>query len=335
MEINDQKPLIVELRKPKFERIALGIKNTLYFLLTAFVLLAVIGGISSDALRNESFAVRYTDWYGNEQGFALGEEPPASVALINLNGMIVNAQMGLYDGVMSEDVLRMLNEAENDPTVKALVLRIDSPGGTVIDSEKIAQKITEVKKVKKVYVLVESLAASGGYYIASQADKIFAYRESLVGSIGVVMELPNAKELMDKVGVDMMAITSGKMKSMGSPFAVLTDEERAIFQELVNESYEGFLARVSSGRGLSPEAVRELADGRIFSATQALDKKLIDGTGGLADLQATLAQSGVGDLPLKEFYLPISSWEGFFRPLGRALHSWFSAPQGQMTMYYR
>ncbi len=336
MKIDPKEPLIIELRKSKLERIFAFIKGVLYFLIFGFFLLGVIGGLSSQDSSNNNFVKTNVDWYGNEVFVDNFNSPEEYVAIVHIDGMIINESTGLYDGTTSESMLRILNDIEQDPLIRGIVVKIDSPGGTVIDSDKIAQKLKQLNKVKKVYTLTESMTASGGYYIASQTDKIFAHRESLIGSIGVILEIPNAEELFNKIGVDMVAITSGDMKNMGSPFTTLNEEERAIFQALVDESYENFVNEVANGRNMSTDDVRQLADGRIYSAKQALENGLIDSIGGLEDLQSQLEKDGLTNAQLVDYSEYISPWDELFGPMGKAVSSLLPKEKNSKIMlYYR
>lgn len=335
MNIDTDKPLVIELKKSKLEVVVYILKILFRLLLVAFVVILIIGSFTEgEQLLNKDFSTVYKDWYGNTITSTF--ENNESIAFIPITGTILNEEMAsIESGTTSEMTIKMLHDAQENPNIKAVVLRIDSPGGTVIDSEKIAQKINEVKKKKKVYALMESMAASGGYYIASQADKVFAYEETLTGSIGVIMQIPNAKELMDKVGVKMYSITSGNMKTMGSPFETFTPETQAVFQNLVNESYEGFVNRVASGRNMDKEVVKKLADGRIYSGRQALKNGLIDGDKGIDSLKEELKKEGLENALLEDYYIPLSPFQEILSPLGAKIRSFIPQSSAGMVMYYK
>lgn len=334
MKLDPNTPISIQIQKSNFEKFkeVFGmIFKSLLILILAFTF------ISAASVKNFSFPnyeANYTDWYGNMINLDIEDYEKENIAIIPINGMIINKNMGFLDGTMSETVLTMLNDAQNDETIQAIILQIDSPGGTVLDSEKIAKKITEVKEHKKVYALLESLAASGGYYIASQTDKIFAYKETLTGSIGVIMEIPNASKLMDTIGVDMISIHAGKNKTMGSPFSELSDESRGIFQSLVDESYEGFVKRVAEGRNIDISEVRKIADGRIYSGSQALKLGLLDSENGLSGLQEELKKEGLEDANLIKFSLPRSPFEEILSPLGTSIKSLFPESSKKAMMFY-
>jgi protease-4 len=188
-----------------------------------------------------------------------------------------------------------LKKAEEDRQVRALVLRINSPGGTVTASDIIYREIMSWKERTRLPVMavLMDIAASGGYYIALAADTIVAHPTSVTGSIGVIMLTVNAEGLLQKIGVAATAIKSAEHKDMGSPFRQLTAEERAIFQSVIDDLQRQFLAKVIAHRKLAPEAARALADGRVYTAEQALDHKLIDKIGYMNDVVA-LARKAAG-----------------------------------------
>ncbi|RJQ40357.1 MAG: signal peptide peptidase SppA [Nitrospiraceae bacterium] len=170
-----------------------------------------------------------------------------------------------------------------DPSVKALVLRVDSPGGAVAPSQEIYEEVKKAKEKKKVIVSMGSVAASGGYYVSAPADRIIANPGTLTGSIGVIMELPNIEGLMDKIGVKTEVIKSGRHKDIASVFRKMGKEERLILQGVLDDVHEQFIKAVSDGRKIPFEEAKKLADGRIFTGKQALEAKLVDELGTLED----------------------------------------------------
>lgn len=179
-----------------------------------------------------------------------------------------------------------LTRASKDDKIKAVVVRINSPGGTVTASDILYHELREFKMKRKVPVIASMMdvAASGGYYLAMATDSILVHPSTVTGSIGVIMLTVNARGLLEKVGVEASAITSGPRKDMGSPFRVMTAEERAIFQSVIDSFYQRFLAVVQEGRPhLSPEQIKKLADGRIYSGDQAKAAGLVDEIGYLDD----------------------------------------------------
>lgn len=188
-------------------------------------------------------------------------------------------QAGQYDHTLYLDFVDMLMDC---PENKGLLLYVDSPGGTVYESDELYWKIMEYKEEtsRPVFAYFASEACSGGYYIAMAADEIYANRNTWTGSIGVVISLMNYKGLMDTLGIQENDITSGANKTMGSAAEELSEEQRSILQSLVDEAYQQFVEIVAAGRKMPEETVRQLADGRIYSARQALDNGLIDAIAG-------------------------------------------------------
>lgn len=196
---------------------------------------------------------------------------------------------------MTEILAEQLRRVEEDISVKALVLRIDSPGGEVVATDEIHSRLLRLKLVRQLPIVVSmgSTAASGGYYLATAGDAIFANPNTLTGSLGVIFHLFNYNEAAAKLGVQQYAIKSGRFKDIGSPARPLTEPERQIFQTLVNDSYNKFVEVIVQGRKLSPERVREIADGRVYSGEQAKRLGLIDQFGDLEDAtQHALSLSG-------------------------------------------
>jgi protease-4 len=178
-----------------------------------------------------------------------------------------------------------LKKAADDPKVRAVVVRINSPGGTVTASDIIYRELREFQRARPVPIVAAMMdvAASGGYYIALAADTIVAHPTTVTGSIGVIMISLNAEGLMDKIGLATNTIKSGARKDMGSPFRQLTPEERAIFQSVIDDLYRQFVAKVVERRQISSAVAATLADGRIYTAEQALGHKLIDRIGYVPD----------------------------------------------------
>ncbi|MBI3377726.1 MAG: signal peptide peptidase SppA [Nitrospirae bacterium] len=170
-----------------------------------------------------------------------------------------------------------------DPSIKALVLRVDSPGGAVAPSQEIYEEVKKATLKKKVIVSMGSVAASGGYYISAPADRIIANPGTLTGSIGVIMEIPNIEGLMNKIGVKTEVIKSGRHKDIASAFRKMEKEERLILQNVLDDVHEQFIKAVSEGRKIPFEEAKKLADGRIFTGKQALEVRLVDELGTLED----------------------------------------------------
>jgi protease-4 len=210
------------------------------------------------------------------------------IALIDVTGVLSNAPKRQLFGTGEHPVsllLEQLNKARNDRAVKAVVLRINSPGGGVTASELMHDEITHFKRSgKPVIAVLMDVAASGGYYIACACDEIMAQPSTVTGSIGVIMQLFDVSGTMEIVGVHADAVTSGAFKDAGSPFRSMRPEERDIFQTIVNDMYDRFIEVVDRGRpDLDETTVRTLGDGRVYSAKQALDAGLIDRIGTLRE----------------------------------------------------
>jgi len=179
-----------------------------------------------------------------------------------------------------------LEKAADDSNVKAIVLRINTPGGTVTASDTLHHEIRAFKEKRKIPIVasIMDLGTSGGYYVAMASDTVVAHPSAVTGSLGVIMLTMNASGLLEKVGLEAVAITSGKHKDMGSPFRAMTEKDRAIFQSVIDSFYQQFLHVIEKGRPkLSPKTIQQLADGRIYSAQQAKQHRLIDEIGYLDD----------------------------------------------------
>ncbi len=230
------------------------------------------------------FKINITPSLGPLKEKTVSGEGSNKILLIDINGVISNKKqvstLGTQTGVgMVDRVREILKKAENDNDVKALILRINSPGGTVTSSDIIYHEISTFKERKniKVYAVVMDLAASGGYYVAQAADRIFVHPTSLTGSIGVIALKMNLSGLMDKVGVDFEVVKSGDHKDFLSPFRPLTDDERLIFQKTIDSLHQRFVSTIEDNRKqLNRDEIEKLADGRIYTSRQALDAKLID-----------------------------------------------------------
>jgi protease-4 len=205
------------------------------------------------------------------------------IAVFNVRGMIMNMEESYFSVPQynHQRILESLDTVKNDDTIKGIILRIDSPGGGVYESAELSDKIREVKEARDIpiYVVMESMAASGGYYIAAYADQIYATNETITGSIGVIMSGMNFAGLMDKLGVEDMTIKSGEMKDVGSSTRELTEKDYEVLQGLVDSMYERFVDVVSEGRDMEREDVYELADGRIYDGAQAQKNGLVDQIG--------------------------------------------------------
>ncbi len=225
------------------------------------------------------------------------------VAVIPLSGPVQAERTALFFGgsVISPQLVRnQLERAREDYAVKAVVLQIESPGGSVAACQEILNEIERLEK--PIVVSLGTLAASGGYFISAKADKIVALPGTLTGSIGVISQVPNLKGLFEKLGIEMEVFTAGKYKDMYAGVRELTPEERELLQEMTDRLYDQFVQVVVDGRGLSEAKVRDLATGQLYTGKQAKELGLVDELGGLntaIDLAASLA--GIKE-PKVEYY---------------------------------
>ncbi len=234
-------------------------------------------------------------WGSSEENVTLPEED--FVGVLNIVGTIQANSSGNISLSGSDDdqynhnlYMKYVDELEKSKNNKAILLYVNSPGGTVYESDELYLKLMEYKEKTKrpVYAYFGSQACSGAYYISMAADKIYTNRNTWTGSIGVIVSLTNYKKLYDKLGIKEIDITSGKNKSMGSGGLDLTDEQYDILQSLVDEAYDQFAGIVSEGRGIDIATVKKIADGRIYSAKQAKEKKLVDEIGTEDELKALI-----------------------------------------------
>jgi protease IV len=213
----------------------------------------------------------------------------ARIAVVEIEGIIL-------DG---DQAVRELREHAENAAVKAVVVRVNSPGGVVAPTQEIVGGIERVRKAgKPVVASFGAVAASGGYYIGTSADRIFANPGTLTGSIGVIMQMANVEGLLKKVGVDYVVIKAGAYKDVGNFSRAMTPEERRILQALLDDVYGQFVAAVAKGRGLDEGTVRGFADGRIYSGQQAHALKMVDELGGFEEaVEAAAKLSGIPGKP--------------------------------------
>lgn len=235
------------------------------------------------------------------------------IAVINITGTIASSSEMLptlsATGASAEDVVRQLDTAQNDPDVQAVVLFIDSPGGEVVASDDLYQKITSVAQTLPVVAYINRSGTSGAYMAAVASNHIIANPASLNGSIGVILQTYDAQELLNKAGVRLHTYTSGPLKNLLGIDHSPSSDESAIAQGIVDESYQLFVDHVAEGRGMDRSAVEKLADGRVYTAQQALDHKLIDAIGYREDAYAKAAElAQISSYALVTYELPQSFW---------------------------
>jgi len=206
---------------------------------------------------------------GEEKAFALGDK----IAVVDIKGVITG----------SRNIVEQIGTYTQDDGVKAIILRINSPGGSVGPSQEIYREVLKAREKKKVIASMASVGASGGYYVACASDLIVANPGTITGSIGVVMEFSNVEELLKKIGLRSYVIKSGKHKDIGSPLREMTPGEKSILQGVIDSVHSQFVRAVAENRNIEESKVREIADGRIFSGEQAMELGLVDRLGGLQD----------------------------------------------------
>jgi protease IV len=206
---------------------------------------------------------------GGGARFSMGEK----VGVVEITGVLTSSQ----------EINEQLVAFRDDNSIKAVVLRVDSPGGGVAPSQEIHDQIARVAKVKPVVVSMGSVAASGGYYVSLPAARILANPGTITGSIGVIMEVTNIEELFRKVGLKSQVVKSGEHKDIGSPLRGMSDSDRRILQGVIDDVYEQFVDAVAEARQMAPAKVKVLADGRIFTGRQAVTVGLVDELGSLYD----------------------------------------------------
>jgi len=263
-----------------------------------FAVLVVVLVVNADDLTDES-ANRV--WEEKE----VEGKGEAKIVQLFVDGTIAESA-GFGSSFNSPDFLEQLDQALEDDDVKGVVLRVNSPGGEVVASDEIHNKILEMKKKgKKVIVSMGAMAASGGYYISAPADYIFANPSTLTGSLGVIFSIPNYEELADWAGYKENVIKSGAFKDIGNPLREMTPAEQQVFTQLVDESYQQFVDVIANGRKIPREQVLKIADGRIYSGKQAKALKLIDEFGSLEDAtRYAVKASGLTEARIVRYEVP-------------------------------
>jgi len=214
-----------------------------------------------------------------------------SLLLLNLSGerrlVLGKDKVGVVEvkGVLADakTTLKQLQRFGQSEQIKAIVLRVNSPGGAVGPAQEILREVEKIRARKKIVASLGTVAASGGYYVACGADYVMANPGTLTGSIGVIMQFTNLSQLVHKLGLDLFNIKAGKFKDVGTPFREMTPEEKAYLQQLIDDVHEQFIKDVAKGRNLPVDKIRPLADGRIFTGEEARKQGLVDGFGNLQD----------------------------------------------------
>jgi len=277
----------------KRRRVLIGLGVIAALLIFFFILLFLIGHYSG----------------GKTSRFAFGDK----IAIVEVRGVITQ----------SSGVIEELQQYLADDGVKAIILRVDSPGGGVGPSQEIYREIMRIKSSskRKVVTSMGSVAASGGYYIASASDLIVANPGTITGSIGVIMQFSNFEELLKKIGVKGVVLKSGEHKDIGSPFREMTPEEKRIMQEVLDNVHQQFIQAVADGRKLDRSKVAQIADGRILTGEQAKNLGLVDQLGNLQDtIDITAKLAGIVGKP--SILYPkkrISIWDLLIRDMASAV----------------
>ena len=246
-------------------------------------------------------------YIGRPGRFAFGDK----IAIVEIKGIITQ----------SSGIIEEINQYQEDEGVKAIILRVDSPGGGVGPSQEIHREILKVKSKKKIVTSMGSVAASGGYYIACASDLIIANPGTITGSIGVLMEFTNIEELFKKIGIKGVVLKSGEHKDIGSPFREMTPEDKKIIQGVIENVHQQFIQAVAEGRKMDRTKVMEIADGRILTGEQAKQIGLVDRIGNLQDaIEITAKMVGIEGKP--NILYPkrrFSIWELLVREMASAL----------------
>ena len=242
------------------------------------------------------------------------------VGLVEVKGMILD----------SKETIRQLRYFLKQENIKAVVLRVDSPGGIVAPSQEIYAEVKKFAAKKKIIVSMGSLAASGGYYISAPSSMIFANPGTITASIGVILKLSNIETLMDKIGIKSYTLKTGKYKDSGSPLRQFSAEDRAMLQSVIDNTHEQFVRAVAEGRKLPVADIRKIADGRILSGEQAMGLKLVDRLGTLQDaIEEAGRVAGISGDP--ELLLPPKKKVNYLDLLVEGTEGTFNGPLGRAT----
>ncbi|HLQ73553.1 MAG TPA: signal peptide peptidase SppA [Bacillota bacterium] len=262
--------------------------------------LIIAGGLFLVSIAYQIATTKESNVYGNLIGGEMFEEHimkegtgEHKIAVVPLDGAIQDlTDSPLAAGYNHKEFLNMLDQAGSDPFVDGVIIRVNSPGGGVVESAEIHDKVVDIQEQyeKPVYVSMGNTAASGGYYVAAPADKIVAHPATLTGSIGVIMESINISEFADNHGIDFQTIKSGKHKDILSMSRDMTEDEEKILQSMIDEMYEDFVDVIVAGRDMPEDEVKKISDGRVYTGKQAYELDLVDELGSLEDTIAMLEE---------------------------------------------
>jgi len=254
---------------------------------------------------------------------SIGGVSTGNIARIDIEGVLLLRPKDTHlfiEKIGVEDYIEALDRAERDPTIKAVILRINSPGGEVIASEKLARKVKEVAEKKPVIAYIETVGTSGAYMAIAPATCIVAEKHSIVGSIGVRMDTIQYYELMRKIGVNITTIKAGKYKDIGSPYRPMTPEEKKYLEDIINEIYMDFVKWVAENRNMTVEGVLKVADGKIYSGYEAKKIGLVDYVGTEEDAIEIAQELANISNPVVVDYTP-SEYSGLFNLMSRLIYS--------------
>ena len=246
-------------------------------------------------------------------------KPGERIGVLEIEGVIAESRQTMEDIVHYKE----------DPSIKGVVLRINSPGGSVGPTQEIFREVIKLKEKKKVFVSMGSLCASGGYYLAAAGEKIYASPSTITGRIGVIMQSVILEDLLKKIGVKSNTIKAGDLKDAGTPFREMTSDERAYLDGVVKNIHEQFIKDIAAGRSMDIEKARKLADGRIYTGLQAKELGLIDNIGNfydtVDDMKKALNIKGKPELIYTEKPFSLSKW--IFSSISKeSFESFFSSP---------
>jgi protease-4 len=250
------------------------------------------------------------------------------IGVIPISGAIVDAQ----------PIISQIIRFRKDKGIKAIIVRIDSPGGGVGPSQEIYEELRRTGKTKKVIASMGSVAASGGFYVAAAADKIVANPGTITGSIGVIMEFVQFKSLLDKIGINIEVLKSGEYKDMGYPQRKLTERDKRILQGVIDDIKRQFVTAVANGRHLAQEKVQAIADGRIFSGQQAKELGLVDFLGNFQDaVELAKKMTGIrGDVTLVYPKKRVTRfWDLLFDSASKSVLKWLQKTQTRVEYIWR
>ena len=286
-------------------------------MINVFLAIALLGRMSTRVVREEP-VTKFREIVLQRGGYGVSDR----IAVIVLRGLISSSVPGNASENMVDDLRMALQQARDDDRVKGVVLEVDSPGGEVTASDVIYNAVVKTRARKPVVVYMDSLAASGGYYVSCGGKYIMANETTITGSIGVIIQTLNYEQLFNKIGLASIVFKSGKFKDMLNGARPMTPEEREFVQSFVMKTYDKFLGIVAKERNLPADGLRNsIADGRIFSGKEALENKLIDGVGQIEDAYAKAKQlGGAPEATVVRYAAPFSLGR-FLRALGETNQS--------------